>query len=505
MGKIKDISGQRFGKLLVISYAYTENHKTYWNCICDCGTEKVIVGQGLREGRVNSCGCGQTYNKADLLGNVYGKLTVVEYMGVNERHQTLWKCHCECGNDIVVTGVSLTAKSNGKTSCGTCVMKPKAKYNIKKISRKDLTGQKFGKLTAIEYDHSEKGKVYWKCLCDCGNEIVVSAGNLREGGQKSCGCSRRDDLTGQVFNRLTVVKFYASIEGKAFWLCKCICGNEKIAEARMLKVGSIQSCGCLQRENVIRLNKSRSLEPGEVGFNSTFHDYERRGEDIKHGFYLTEEEFRYLTQQNCHYCGKEPSNIARRDSKGEYIYSGLDRIDNNRGYEIDNVFPCCITCNHAKDILTVKEFLDWIKRVYTYNFDLQKTIPDELINSDITLSMEMSALNSILYTYKRNAEFRKHSFELTIEDIHKLVTQNCYYCGLPPSNKQKLGWVSKYYRYSGIDRRDNSIDYIFENCVPCCADCNNGKQEMSQQDFLSWVTRVYDHSVRDSILLAPVL
>ena len=54
---------------------------------------------------------------------------------------------------------------------------------------KDETGNKYNMLTVVGLSHkTDKGKAYWKCLCDCGNETIVSGGNLRDGSVKSCGC-----------------------------------------------------------------------------------------------------------------------------------------------------------------------------------------------------------------------------------------------------------------------------------------------------------------------------
>lgn len=54
----KDLTGQRFGKLLCVSFAATLNRKAMWNCVCDCGTTKVITGASLNNGRTTTCGCG---------------------------------------------------------------------------------------------------------------------------------------------------------------------------------------------------------------------------------------------------------------------------------------------------------------------------------------------------------------------------------------------------------------------------------------------------------------
>jgi len=58
---------------------------------------------------------------------------------------------------------------------------------------KDITGQKFGKLTAIEPVgiNPKDGSVRWRCVCECGNENVVSAAFLRNGNTKTCGCGRK--------------------------------------------------------------------------------------------------------------------------------------------------------------------------------------------------------------------------------------------------------------------------------------------------------------------------
>lgn len=53
----------------------------------------------------------------------------------------------------------------------------------------DLTGNKYGKLVVISRAGNKKGRVFWSCLCDCGNEAVISADNLRTGNTKSCGCN----------------------------------------------------------------------------------------------------------------------------------------------------------------------------------------------------------------------------------------------------------------------------------------------------------------------------
>lgn len=53
----------------------------------------------------------------------------------------------------------------------------------------EMKGKKFGKLTVIEYaGQKSKRRTMWKCICDCGNIVVVDGTHLRDGHTKSCGC-----------------------------------------------------------------------------------------------------------------------------------------------------------------------------------------------------------------------------------------------------------------------------------------------------------------------------
>lgn len=64
---------------------------------------------------------------------------------------------------------------------------------------KDISGQKFGRLTAIERVGKDKeNRALWRCVCECGNEIIVPGKSLRSGNTKSCGCFNIDDATQRI-------------------------------------------------------------------------------------------------------------------------------------------------------------------------------------------------------------------------------------------------------------------------------------------------------------------
>lgn len=59
-------------------------------------------------------------------------------------------------------------------------------------TRIDLSGQRFGRLTVVEYSHTDKDKAMWTCLCDCGNKTIVAGEHLKRGSTTSCGCRHKE-------------------------------------------------------------------------------------------------------------------------------------------------------------------------------------------------------------------------------------------------------------------------------------------------------------------------
>jgi len=175
------------------------------------------------------------------------------------------------------------------------------------------------------------------------------------------------DLTGKRFGRLIVIKrsFPNNNQRQPNWLCKCDCGKEKVILGMSLKSGFTKSCGCLQRENMKNVGNLNRLKPGLACMRRLIGVTKRRSKRLGLDFNLTEKEYFTLTQQDCYYCGAKPENVLRhKESNGDYIYNGLDRVDNNKGYTIDNVVPCCRLCNYGKRNLTIQEFKDWISKIY---------------------------------------------------------------------------------------------------------------------------------------------
>jgi hypothetical protein len=122
-------------------------------------------------------------------------------------------------------------------------------------------GRKYGHLTVVE-DTGRRyhGSIIFKCRCDCGNYKDVNSNQLHSGHVTSCGCfnHRIKDLTGQRFGKLTVLSFAGRKNHKTLWRCRCDCGNECLTSTASLTMGSTTSCGCRNKENQANIDSLRT-------------------------------------------------------------------------------------------------------------------------------------------------------------------------------------------------------------------------------------------------------
>ena len=123
--KINDLTGQKFGRLLVIDRVENQNGNIRYLCKCDCGTEKIFYAENLRRGLTTSCGCfrkeklSQLYFQ-DITGQTFGRLTVESLNYYDEKNNNyFWNCVCVCGTKTIVPSNHL---KNGHTqSCGCMI------------------------------------------------------------------------------------------------------------------------------------------------------------------------------------------------------------------------------------------------------------------------------------------------------------------------------------------------------------------------------------------------
>lgn len=229
------------------------------------------------------------------------------------------------------------------------------------------SGNRYGKLTVIKRVEDIEGRraAKWLCQCDCGNETVVYGFSLRNGGIKSCGCGQgmKDgehgtnyvEEVGSRYGKLVVLERVRRSRHLE-WLCQCDCGNTKIIRGSNLRTKGTKSCGCLAK-----------FPKGEASFNAVYSGMKNNAKVRGYDFDLTKEQVKEITKQSCFYCGAPPSNVSnRKKMNGEYIYNGIDRVDNTKGYSVENCVPCCGDCNWRKSDRSTEDFMGWVKSVYNH-------------------------------------------------------------------------------------------------------------------------------------------
>ena len=172
--------------------------------------------------------------------------------------------------------------------------------------------------------------------------------------------------------------------------------------------------------------------------------------------------FSRLVIAECGYCGHK--------TEGEV--NGIDRVDNSKGYSVDNCVTACWTCNRIKHIYDKEFFIDKCK----------------IISNKIKASSDFfkkwkkyyyRSTYRVCSVYKKGAEKRGLDFNLTEAEFKLLVKSNCYLCGYQSP------------KGIGIDRVNNTIrNYTFDNCRPCCGSCNDMKGEIELHEFLEHCARI---------------
>lgn len=197
---MEDLTGRIFGGLQVLEGQ--QGSEDQWKCRCACGKEFTASTEELCSGMRKSCGCGRKrIHCGDITGMRSGRLVAVEPSDQRRRSSVLWLCRCDCGGEILAEPYKIRNKVI--SSCG-CIR------TEKKI--KDITGQRFGRLVALERLDKKRGSSFmWRCQCDCGKTVETSANSLLSGNTRSCGCLRVEAIKrtnakyGSVANRMRLV------------------------------------------------------------------------------------------------------------------------------------------------------------------------------------------------------------------------------------------------------------------------------------------------------------
>ncbi len=255
----------------------------------------------------------------DLRGQVFGKLTVVEFAGRDARNQILWKTICACGRNSEKSTAVLRRRPE------SCSVRCSARTDSRRVL--DLMGQQYGRLT------------------------VLAAAGIDSGG-----------------HRLWVVT------------CACTPGSRKEVAGSSLNSGRVNSCGCLQVESMRDLRRSGKLqrkfklEPLEAAIRKFYGSYrgKSRKEDERE-FALSLDEFRQLIMAPCFYCGAPPRKY-RNGGKASIIRNGIDRVRNEIGYVAGNCVTCCEACNKGKHTMSYVEWITHIDHLVNYQNSIRQLL-----------------------------------------------------------------------------------------------------------------------------------
>ena len=255
---IKDITGQRFGKLTAVRP--TENRQNgyvIWEWRCDCGGTIARTAhqfeQSVKQGAVPSCGClamakrlekeriaAERGKKFDITGERLGRLTALRPTEERKSNHIIWEFLCDCGNTVLEAPFYLRRRvlDGAIPNCGCST---------------DITGRRFGVLTAVRPTEERKnGSVVWEWKCDCGNTVFRTAQSVKKslalGSVSSCGCLGTKpckNIEGERIGLLTAIRPTKERHNKsAVWEWRCDCGNAVFMSVPEVKRRKNPSCGC---------------------------------------------------------------------------------------------------------------------------------------------------------------------------------------------------------------------------------------------------------------------
>lgn len=159
------------------------------------------------------------------------------------------------------------------------------------------------------------------------------------------------DLEDKRFGKLIATNQTRRCNGRTERLCYCDCGKSIWISTSNLTLGRYKSCGCWQYK----------IDIGLAARNIVFDYYRRNAYERQLEWALSSEQFDHLVSSLCFYCKRLPRNIMKaKHNNGDFIYNGIDRLNNHLGYTVENTVACCKICNRAKRDMSLEDFMDWI-------------------------------------------------------------------------------------------------------------------------------------------------
>lgn len=182
---------------------------------------------------------------------------------------------------------------------------------------------------------------------------------------------------------------------------------------------------------------------------------------------LTKEEYLELVQKACIYC-----NYYNNDE-----INGIDRLDNTKGYILENCATCCRFCNRMKHIFHPVFFIEKANLITKHQNNILEDSERKEFYNKWKVYIHKSPVPYI-YVKRITEEKRKIDYSLTKGEYDNLIYKPCYLCGY----KNIVG--------NGLDRKDNSTGYTINNVMPCCSSCNMMKAFYTKDDFINQMKKI---------------
>lgn len=323
----------------------------------------------------------------------------------------------------------------------------KTHFNQKYFYKK---GDVYGTYSFISYNKNNKK---WLVRCTCGKEKSQKIGDILK-AKKCRNYWLHSNLEGSKIGNITILKFAYKKKKLNFYYCLCDCGNKLIKS----KVSMTNKSRCF---NCSLNNRPKRVNKGIAAFRAYYRMYLTRTKREKIVFKINQSQFHFLTQQPCYYCGISRKNEMKIKGAESYFFVGIDRVDNAKGYVIDNVVPCCHGCNRNKGSVSY----EMAKKIIINKF--------KLVKSDISFLKNIQ--KTIRYKIEYSSKYRGFPFLLSVKRMLYIMNNQCYFC----NNKDFKKFHGKLYPLCGIDRLDNSKGYTNTNSVSCCGKCNVLKKNIS--------------------------
>lgn len=246
--------------------------------------------------------------------------------------------------------------------------------------------------------------------------------------------SRKLELLGQKFNRLLVIEEASrGTRNQTRWRCLCDCENICVVNSSDLTSGHTRSCGCWTADAMKKRRKDLTgLRLGKL--------------------------------------------------------TVLRQCENPIWGRVGWVCQC--DCGNAKNIVSSSLVEGKTRSCGCEQVTIIKTFTERKKGSTVNPDAALRVAYSL---YKNSAKQNERLFTISLQQFKQLVFQNCHYCGSEP--KRLISNVNKTCQniINGIDRKDSSLGYIIENCLPCCTQCNYAKMDIPYKDFMIWIQKLVSY------------